>query len=318
MRRHGSPGDEENFDAKALSQTRRKNALNRRQRFSGMCGSRHFSPLLAAYVLLLPVTSIDAQYRLNTVHSTLVYGSYGGERKEMYNEESNTPSTPANRDAQPRVVLTPLAAPSILGLYGLAAATFLIAAQMARWFPTSSGEAFLIVPIAALLGGLAQFLAGMWAYKARDGVATAVHGIWGAFFIGFGLLPLMTMGGPSAAIGAASAPLGYVMIVMAAITWGCTFAAGAENKCMVTVLTFLAAGATVCAIGLLAGSSGLMYVAAYLFIISSLAAWYTATALMVNEASGREVWALGRSEQARQMPPITVGSGEPGVIRGQA
>jgi uncharacterized protein len=84
------------------------------------------------------------------------------------------------------------------------------------------------------------------------------------------------------------------------------------------VLTFLAAGATVCAIGLLTGVVGLVIVAGYLFIISSLAAWYTATALMVNEAFGREVWVLGRSTQSRQMPPITVGSGEPGVIRGQA
>jgi uncharacterized protein len=236
----------------------------------------------------------------------------------MCNEESNMPSPPVNRDAQPRVVLTPLAAPSILGLYGLAGATFLVAAQMARWFPTSPGDALLTVPLAALLGGLAQFLAGMWAYKARDGVATAVHGIWGAFWIGFGILSLMTAAGAALSFGALASALGYGMIVMAAITWGCTLAAGAENKCMVTLLTFLAAGSTVCAIGLLAGVEGLVIAAAYLFIISSLAAWYTATALMLNEAFGREVWALGRSTQARQMPPITVGSGEPGVIRGQA
>ena len=74
-------------------------------------------------------------------------------------------------DAQPRVILQPIAAPSILGLYGLAGATFIVAAQMAHWFG-SSDTTLLLVPFAAIFGGLAQFLAGMWAYKARDGVAT--------------------------------------------------------------------------------------------------------------------------------------------------
>jgi succinate-acetate transporter protein len=112
--------------------------------------------------------------------------------------------------------------------------------------------------------------------------------------------------------------LGYYFIVLAAITWACTYAAAAENKAMVTVFTFAAAGSTIAAIGLLTGSEGLMILTGYLLIIASLAAWYAASALMVNEAYGREAWTLGKSAHARQMPPITVGTGEPGVIRGQA
>jgi hypothetical protein len=61
-----------------------------------------------------------------------------------------------------------------------------------------------------------------------------------------------------------------------------------------------------------------MILAGYLFIIASIAAWYTASALMVNEAFGREVWGVGKSRQVREMPPISIGTGEPGVIRGQA
>jgi hypothetical protein len=52
-------------------------------------------------------------------------------------------------------------------------------------------------------------------------------------------------------------------------------------------------------------------------MISAIAAWYTASALMVNESNGREVWKLGRSAHSRQMPQVTIGIGEPGVIRGQ-
>ncbi len=220
-------------------------------------------------------------------------------------------------DAQPRVILQPIAAPSILGLYGLAGATFMVAAQMAHWFGSSS-TTLLLIPFAAVFGGLAQFLAGMWAYKARDGVATAVHGMWGAFWMAFGVLAfLISSGRAPKPTGALSPELGCWFIVLAVITWVCMGAATAENKSLVTTLAFLAAGSTISAIALLTGVEGLVILAGYLFIISAIAAWYTGSALMLNEAFGRDVWSLGKSTQAREMPGITAPIGEPGVIRGQ-
>ena len=223
-----------------------------------------------------------------------------------------------NVEPQPRVFLQPIAAPSILGLYGLAGATFMVAAHTAHWFgsPTST---LLLVPFAAIFGGVAQFLAGMWAYKARDGVATAVHGMCGAFWIAFGALARMMSTGTAPQPPAPLFPeLGYWFIVLAAITWVCMAAATSENKALVTTLALLAAGATISAVALLVGSEGLLVLAAYLFIICSICVWYTGSALMLNEAFGREVWSLGRSSQAQDMPRITAGMGEPGVIRGQA
>jgi succinate-acetate transporter protein len=159
----------------------------------------------------------------------------------------------------------------------------------------------------------------MWAFKARDGVATAVHGMWGAFWMAFGILALILASGRAPQPSGPLFPeLGYWFIVLAVITWVCMGAAGSENKALVTTLGFLAAGSTISAIALLIGIEGLMILAGYLFIISAIAAWYTGSALMLNEAFGREVWSLGRSTQAREMPRITAGIGEPGVIRGQA
>jgi succinate-acetate transporter protein len=223
----------------------------------------------------------------------------------------------AQSDPQPRVFLQPIAAPSILGLYGLAGATFIVAAQMAHWFG-SSQTTLLLVPFAAIFGGLAQFLASMWAYKARDGVATAVHGLWGSFWMAFGVLNLLVSAGRAAApTGPLFPEFGFWFIVLAAITWVCVAASAAENRSLMTTLVFLAAGSTISAIALLVGSEGLLILSGYLFIICSIVAWYTASALMLNEAFGREIWALGRSPQAKQMPSIAVGIGEPGVIRGQ-
>lgn len=42
-----------------------------------------------------------------------------------------------------QVFLQPLAAPSILGLYGFAGATFMVAANMAHWFGNSQTALFL-------------------------------------------------------------------------------------------------------------------------------------------------------------------------------
>jgi len=220
------------------------------------------------------------------------------------------------KDAQAQIYLQPIAAPSILGLYGLAGATFMVAAHMAHWFGDSTS--LYLFPFAAMFGGLAQFLAGMWAYKARDGVATAIHGMWGSFWMAYGVLNVVF------AIGKLTPPtgrwpeIGFWFVVLASITWVGVAASVAENRGFVTVLTFLAAGSTTAAIGEFTGVEWLMTVTGWLFIIASIAAWYTGSALMLEEAFGREIWDLGKSRQAKEMPPVSIGMGEPGVIRGQA
>ncbi len=217
---------------------------------------------------------------------------------------------------QPRVFLQPIAAPSILGLFGMAASTFIVAAQMAHWFGTDETTLYF-VPFAALFGGLAQFLAGMWAFKARDGVATAVHGMWGSFWMAFGVLALIYGRAAGGGMGAMFPSLGYWFIVLAAITWVCMVAASAESMAMAVTCAFLAAGSTISAVGLLSGSNGLIELAGYLFVGCALAAWYSGSALMLREAFGREVWTIGRSRRMMRTPAMMVGP-EPGVIHGQA
>ena len=215
-----------------------------------------------------------------------------------------------------QIYLQPIAAPSILGLFGFAGATFMVAAHMAHWYGSGATPLYLF-PFAAIFGGLAQFLAGMWAFKARDGVATAMHGTWGSFWMAYGILYLLIASGRVAPVGGAWSEIGYWYIVLAAITWVSAYAATAENSALATVMFFLAAGATTAAIGELAGVEWLMILTGYLFIISALVAWYTASAIMLEEAFGREVWSLGKSRITRAMPPVAAGAGEPGVVRGQ-
>ncbi len=88
------------------------------------------------------------------------------------------------------MVLTPIAAPSILGLFGFASSTFMVASNLAEWWGDALVSPVLLAPLVIFFGGLAQLAAGMWAYRARDGVATAMHGTWGAFWLAWGMMQL--------------------------------------------------------------------------------------------------------------------------------
>ncbi|MBO0877180.1 MAG: hypothetical protein J2P19_27705 [Pseudonocardia sp.] len=217
-----------------------------------------------------------------------------------------------------RIVLTPIAAPSILGLFGLAGATFLVASLLAGWWggPTSIP---IIAPFVFFFGGLAQLLAGMWSYRARDGVATAVHGTWGSFWmawsalvglVGLGLLP------PNVLV---SQAFGFWFIVMCVVTAFGALAALGESLGLLTVLILLAAGSGLLAAGLIGGFSAVVTAAGWVLVASAAAAFYTAGAMMLaGSFGGRTILPLGGYTTAANIPgrratePISYPTGMPG------
>jgi hypothetical protein len=220
------------------------------------------------------------------------------------------------------ISLQPVAAPSVLGLFGFAGATFIVATNLAGWYGSTSVTPTFLFPFAAMFGGLAQFLAGMWAYRARDTLATAMHGTWGAFWLGYGILYLLVavhvLVPPNPFV-----PLGFWFAVLAAVTWSGTVAALAVNLSLASVLATLAGGSTCEAVGMIAGSSAWRTVGAYLFVASAALAWYTATALLFEASFKRVVLPLGRIGGGSNRPgrppsePIQYMAGEPGVKIGQ-
>ena len=217
-----------------------------------------------------------------------------------------------------QISLQPVAAPSILGLYGFAGATFIVASNLAGWWGSSTSPEYLF-PFAAFFGGMAQLLAGMWAYRARDGLATAMHGTWGAFWLAYGLLFLLVATHALTVPTGAFVALGYWFIVLAAITWAGAAAAVFESVGLTAVLTLLAAGSTFAAIGFTLGESWAQTTAGWLFVCSAIVAWYVATAMMLQSARGKEVLPVGKREPAGTSAPglIQFRTGEPGVRHGQ-
>jgi uncharacterized protein len=50
------------------------------------------------------------------------------------------------------------------------------ATSAAGWYGNDTSTPWVLFPFALAFGGIAQLLAGMWSYRARDGLATAMHG----------------------------------------------------------------------------------------------------------------------------------------------
>jgi succinate-acetate transporter protein len=226
--------------------------------------------------------------------------------------------------ARPRVVVQPIAAPSILGLAGFAGATFIVASNLAGWWGTPT-SGLTLAPFAAMFGGLAQFLAGMWSYRARDAIATLAHGTWGAFWLAYGLLNILL------ATHTLTAPkpwyhnpeVGFWFFALAITTGIAAVAALGESLGLVAVLSTLATGSGILAGGYIYGSHGWVQVAGWVFVFSAGLAWYAVLAMVLSASTGRTILPLGKYKKVANVPggkavrPIQLEWAEPGIKMGQ-
>jgi succinate-acetate transporter protein len=223
-----------------------------------------------------------------------------------------------------RVFLQPIAAPSILGLYGFACATFMVTAYQVGWYGKATSP-LLIFPFATAAGGIAQGAAALFAYKARDGLATAVHGIWAAFWLGYGFLNFMIALKlvPAPAPHAAVPELGYWFFVLAAVTLAGCIASLGENLALTAVLLPLTVGVALLGVFYVVGGSGWEKVGGYVTMASAFTAFYAATAMLMASVFGRVIFPVGKYRRAANVPgerltyPIQFELGEPGVKQGQ-
>jgi uncharacterized protein len=94
----------------------------------------------------------------------------------------------------------------------------MVATIQAKWWG-SPADFKGLAPFCLTFGGIAQFLAGMWAYKARDIVATLAHGMWGAFWIAFFVLQLLQANGTVPTAGPHEADLVFGMWMVGPGKW---------------------------------------------------------------------------------------------------
>ncbi len=222
------------------------------------------------------------------------------------------------------MVLTPVAAPSILGLFGFMGATTMVAAWMTGWYGDATTPS-TVWPFALTLGGIAQFLAAMWCYRARDGLGTAMHGVWGSFWIGWGILAAFAAGGLHPPLLLGNDPsFAWWFIVLALITAMGTLASLGQNLALFATLAALTTGSVFAALGFYGVGTGWTFATAgWVLLGSAAAAFYTASALMLAESFGRTILPIGSFSKAANVPgrqpmrPIEYSFGMPGAKAGQ-
>jgi succinate-acetate transporter protein len=226
--------------------------------------------------------------------------------------------------ARTRVFLTPIAAPSIMGLFGFMIATLMLGAWQAGWYGTASTP-LIIWPFALVAGGVLQSIAAIASLRARDGVAVAVHTAWGSFWIGWGILQLLiaTHVMPATPLGAANPSMAFWFIALALVTTFGALGSLAQSLGVFTVLATLSAGAAVTAAGMYGGALGVVRAGGWLYVVSAAAAWLVAGAMVLEHAFGRTIIPLGKWSKAANVPgrsptvPIAYPEGMPGVRVGQ-
>lgn len=205
----------------------------------------------------------------------------------------------------PRIFLTPVAPPATLGLFGFFASTMVVSTWLLGWWGTPTGSPPTMFEIAAAFGGLAQFAAGVWSFRARDPIGSALLTMWGTYWMAWGLLQLF------AAIGFVTIPPldhpqpGFAVwfVPLCVFTsWGAV-AAIRENFPLFTVLATVGSGCGFVAGGFWAGSPTWIKVGAWLFVIGACAAWYTGAMVLLEYSWGRVVLPFGVVPRLMKLTP---------------
>lgn len=213
------------------------------------------------------------------------------------------------------IFLQPIAAPAVLGYFALGSALIIWGSWFAQGWGTEQDPSSFF-PFLLLFGGVGQLAAALWSYRARSAVAAALHGSWGAFFLGLGLIYLLattkTITVP--ARGDTWPSLGQWLIYMSVISFTIAFAALPRSPVGFLAQATLGGGAAIAAAGLLVGSSGWQQVAGWVFVGAAALSIYVGAALMLDTVYGKVALPLLRRGKAE---PIQYERGDPGVKVGQ-
>jgi succinate-acetate transporter protein len=226
-----------------------------------------------------------------------------------------------------RIYLTPVAPPVTLGLFGFFASTMVVSTWLLGWWGTPKGSPPTMFEIAAMFGGLAQFLAGVWSFRARDYIGSALLTMWGGYWMAWGLLQLLAVEKvvKIPPLGVAQPGFAVWFIPLALFTsWG-AIAAVRENVPLFLVLATVGSGCAFVCGGFWAGSPTWIKVGAWLFVFGACFAWYTGAMVLLEYSWGRVVLPLGvipglmklpveaNRPGARLSTPIEYELGQPGT-----
>ena len=227
-----------------------------------------------------------------------------------------------------RVYLTPIAPPATLGLFGFFASTMVVSTWLLGWWGSESSAATMF-EVAAFFGGAAQFASGLWSFRARDFIGSALLTMWGTYWMAWGFLQALgaahvitipPLSEPQQGFAVWFIPLGLFTF------WG-GLAALRENLPLSFVLLTVGAGSGAAAGGFWLGSPHWIHIGAWLFVFGACWAWYTGAMILFEYSWQRVILPLGVIPGLMKLPakanvpgrrlayPVEYRFGQPGTRR---
>jgi len=189
----------------------------------------------------------------------------------------------------PEQVAPATADPAPLGLAGFGITTLLLSLVNAKILPATTEV--LVLSLALPFGGLAQLLAGMWAFRRGNTFAATAFSSFGAFWLSFYLLvvvflPMVKSPGPTDV----SNFIGWYLLAWGIFTAYMFVASLAGARAVQAVFFLLTVTFVLLAIGNFGtGSTGIVQVGGYFGLATAAAALYASFADVANANFKRRV-----------------------------
>ena len=178
--------------------------------------------------------------------------------------------------------------PAPLGLAGFGITTLLLSLINAQILPAT--VTVLVMSMALAFGGLAQLLAGMWAFRRGNTFAATAFTSYGAFWLSFYLLVVVFLPGVKNP-GASDIEnfIGWYLLGWGIFTAYMFIASLAGARAVQLVFLLLAVTFVVLAIGHFGKSTGILQVGGYIGLATAAAALYASFADVTNANFKRRV-----------------------------
>ncbi len=227
------------------------------------------------------------------------------------------------RALSPSVFLQPIAPPASIGLFGFFLATTMVSTWILGWWGNALSMAYVFT-FAGAIGGLVQFIAGMWSFKARDYVASGILTMWGTYWMAWALFQFLVADKlvPLTPITASQPGFAIWFVPLGLFTLLGAFAALSPKHGSFSLFALLlttGVGSLLLCIGLWTGSSGWEQVGGWWLLICGCIGWYVASQFMLRSAWRRTILPFGSWSADGVIPgrrvvfPTEHPQGQPGV-----